>query len=288
MKTKNTFLNFFCTLAFLPFYSFAQSQQAITPASTAQPNVQILDTAFLMPQLNRTRKVWLYLPPDYETSVKRYPVIYMHDGQNLFDQSTAFAGEWEVDETLNKLHREGDFGAIVVGIDNGARKRLDEYSPWANKVYGGGEGDEYIEFIRQTLKPFIDDKYRTKTGPENNCLWGSSMGGLISTYGVVKYPETFGKAGVFSPAYWFSFDSLSQTISNHSKDLSHLKLIQVAGEKEGSNMKVFIQKITDEMVGQKVPLSNMKVKIDPDGAHNEAYWRREFAAAYQWLFKQKD
>ncbi len=254
--------------------------------STAQSNVRVLDTAFLMPQLSRTRRIWIYLPPDYATSTKSYPVIYMHDGQNLFDDATAFAGEWQVDETLNKLHSEGDNSAIVVGIDNGARKRMDEYSPWNNKVYGGGEGDEYIDFIRFSLKPYIDHHFRTKPGSENTCLWGSSMGGLISTYGVLKYPETFGKAGIFSPSYWFSFDSLTNAIVNKNGRLNQVKIIHVAGEKEGSNMKGFIEKFSDALLNQKVPASNMKVKIDVDGSHTESYWKREFAAAYKWLFSK--
>jgi predicted alpha/beta superfamily hydrolase len=285
MTIKKNKYSGFLTLILLCASLSAYHQPAITQ-STAQPNVQIFDTAFFMPQLNRTRKIWLYLPPDYETSNKRYPVIYMHDGQNLFDHSSSFAGEWEVDETLNRLHKEGDHGAIVVGIDNGAQKRFDEYSPWNNKVYGGGEGDEYIDFIKYNLKPFIDQKFRTKPTPENTCLWGSSMGGLISTYGVLKYPETFGKAAVFSPSYWFSFDSLTQTITTKTGNLEKIKIIHVAGEKEGANMKVFIHRVNDALTMQKIPVSNLKVKIDSDGTHTEGYWKREFAEAYKWLFSK--
>ena len=120
-------------------------------SGTAAANVQILDEDFYMPQLNRNRRIWLYLPPDYNTSNKSYPVLYMHDAQNLFDNNTSFAGEWGVDEALNTLHAQGDYGCIVVGIDNGGQYRLDEYSPWVNANYGGGQGDEYIEFIANTL-----------------------------------------------------------------------------------------------------------------------------------------
>jgi metallo-beta-lactamase class B len=151
-------------------------------------------------------------------------------------------------------------------------------------MYGGGEGDEYLDFIKYSLKPFIDQHYRTQTGPQNTCLWGSSMGGLISAYGVMKYPETFGKAGVFSPSYWFSMDSLTQAISLSQANQSKLKIIQVAGEKEGGNMKAFIQKITQELNANKIPSSNLKIKLDADGEHNEGYWKREFAGAYIWLF----
>ncbi|MEO6039149.1 MAG: alpha/beta hydrolase-fold protein, partial [Saprospiraceae bacterium] len=128
---------------------------------TAAPNVQIMDTDFYIPQLNRSRRIWLYLPPDYASTTKKYPVLYMQDAQNLFDASTSFSGEWEVDESLNDLHAQGDYGCIVVGIDNGGSHRLDEYSPWVNPDYGGGEGDEYLEFMVNTLKPYIDANYRT-------------------------------------------------------------------------------------------------------------------------------
>jgi len=216
--------------------------------STAAANVKILADSFSMPQLNRKRRIWIYLPPDYESSQKKYPVIYMHDGQNLFDNKTSFSGEWGVDETLNQLFEQGDYGAIVVGIDNGGNKRLDEYSPWKNPMYGGGDGDEYIDFIKYSLKPCIDQHFRTQTGPQSTCLWGSSMGGLISAYGVIKYPETFGKAGVFSPSYWFSFDSLSQSISTIPIIPGNIKMVHVAGEKEGGNMKNYVYQVTDAFI----------------------------------------
>ena len=132
--------------------------------STAAKNVHLISDSFLIPQLGRTRKIWIYLPPDYESGKKKYPVIYMQDGQNLFDNSTSFSGEWEIDETLNQLFSEGDYGAIVVGVDNGGSHRIDEYTPWKNSQYGGGEGDLYSDFLAKTLKPFIDKHYRTKRG----------------------------------------------------------------------------------------------------------------------------
>ena len=119
--------------------------------STAASNVQIWNANFFMPQLNRNRRIWLYLPPDYNTTTKSYLVIYMQDGQNLFDNLTSFSGEWQVDETLNLLHQNGDYGAIVVGIDNGGSFRTNEYAPWANAPNGGGQGDLYLDFIVQTL-----------------------------------------------------------------------------------------------------------------------------------------
>ena len=122
----------------------------------------ILSDAFDMPQLGRARRVWLYLPPDYESNPeRRYPVLYMHDGQNVFDEATSYAGEWGVDETLDAMHAAGELSVIVVAVDHGVERRFDEYSPWNNAQYGGGEGDEYVDFLVETLKPYVDAHYRT-------------------------------------------------------------------------------------------------------------------------------
>jgi len=202
--------------------------------STATKNVSILSEDFHMPQLNRKRKIWLYLPPDYQTSLKKYPVIYMHDGQNLFDKSTSFSGEWQVDETLNHLYKEKGIEVIVVGIDNGGEKRLEEYSPWINSKYGGGEGNAYVDFLVQTLKPYIDNHYRTLSDQQNTAIIGSSMGGLISFYATLKYPDIFGKSGIYSTSFWFSDQSFSYA-KNHG-NLKNTKMYFLAGDKEGDNV----------------------------------------------------
>ena len=175
-------------------------------ATTASRSVTLLSERFAIPQLGRARRVWLYLPPDYGWSTKRYPVLYMHDGHNVFDSATSFAGEWGVDETLDSLQAAGDWGAIVVAVDNGGMHRMDEYNPWraSDAKNGGGEGDAYVEFVAKTLKPYIDAHYRTRSDPQSTAVIGSSMGGLISLYATLKYPEVFGRAGVFSCACWIA------------------------------------------------------------------------------------
>src|SRR5687767_6897643 len=117
---------------------------------TTSPNVHIIDEAFYMPQLDRYRRIWLYLPDGYEASDRSYPVIYMHDGQNLFEEWSAFSEEWCVDETLNELNAR----CIIVGIDNGGEKRLNEYNIYDHDEFGKGEGKKYISFIANTLKPY--------------------------------------------------------------------------------------------------------------------------------------
>ncbi|MFY7741903.1 MAG: alpha/beta hydrolase-fold protein [Flavobacterium sp.] len=255
--------------------------------STAASNVHILSPSFFMPQLNRNRRIWLYLPPDYFTSTKHYPVLYMKDGQNLFDNQTSFSGEWQVDETLNTLFNQGDYGAIVVGIDNGGGERLNEYSPWVNPQYGGGQGDAYMAFVAETLKPYIDENFRTRPEPEMNALIGSSMGALIATYGACEYPNAFRKIGSFSPAYWFALTPLTTYISS-VPNLNQHRVYFVAGQNESSTMVPNITTIRTTMQNNGLTTNNTFTKIDANGTHSESYWRNEFGAAYQWLFMEEN
>lgn len=250
--------------------------------STAASNVKIISTDFDMPQLNRQRKIWIYFPPDYETSGIRYQVLYMHDGQNLFDVLTSFSGEWEVDETLNSLAGQGKRVPIVVGIDNGGVDRIGEYTPWPNPEYGGGDGDKYMQFIIETLKPYIDEHYRTLTDRENTGIIGSSLGGLISHYGALKYQETFSKAGLFSPSYWFS-DSIWTFTHDTGKHLN-MRFFQLCGTNESESMVGEMQRMNDSLVSIGFGQENIFNKIVAGGQHNEKLWREAFGEAYLWLF----
>jgi predicted alpha/beta superfamily hydrolase len=168
---------------------------------TVVGNVKVLE-GVRSPQLNNTRDILVYLPPSYETSDYGYPVLYLHDGQNLFDAATSFAGEWQVDETMEALAREG-IEAIIVGIPNTGRARMDEYSPFRQPRLGGGLGNQYLDFIVQTVKPLIDTDFRTCPERTHTGMMGSSMGGLISLYAFFSHPEVFSMAGVMSPSFWF-------------------------------------------------------------------------------------
>lgn len=193
-------------LGLIAFATPAAAQEARADSArphTASPNVAVVDTAFAMPQLGRTRRIWVYLPPGYAASDRRYPVLYMHDGQNVFDAATSYAGEWGVDEALDSLAAAGDPGIIVVAIDNGP-ERIAEYSPWTHPRAGGGQGDAYVDFLANTLKPWVDARYRTRPGPQHTGIMGSSMGGLISLAAAFRMPDVFGQIGVFSPSLWFS------------------------------------------------------------------------------------
>jgi predicted alpha/beta superfamily hydrolase len=252
--------------------------------STATENVSIVSTDFYMPQLDRNRRIWIYLPPDYTTTTKTYPVLYMQDGQNLFDATTSFSGEWEVDESLNQLFEDGDEGVIVVGIDNGGAARIDEYSPWVNAQYGGGEGEAYTNFIVETLKPFIDDNYRTKPDRANTGIAGSSLGGLISMYAAIEHQEVFSKAGIFSPAFWFAPECYAH-VSSTGKE-ADMRIYFVAGEQESATMIPNMTAMYNTCLNAGFDESELLILSHPDGQHSEWYWNREFPDAYEWLFDQ--
>lgn len=231
------------------------------------------------PQLESKKKIWLYLPKNYETSTKKYPVIYMHDAQNLFDAQTSYVGEWNIDEKLDSLNAQ----VIVVGIEHGNEKRLEELTPYKNEKYGGGKADTYLEFIVKTLKPEIDKKYRTKPNAKNTTIMGSSLGGLTAFYAILKYPEIFGKAGVFSPAFWINRKEIFE-LSENTKKLK-AKIYFLCGDNEGDADMIADLNSIEHIVNSKrcdCMKLNKKV-IVKGGQHNEKLWRDGFVKAYLWL-----
>lgn len=248
----------------------------------AAENVLIIDENFKIPQLNRTRRICVYLPPDYDTNDKSYPVLYMQDGQNLFDANTSYSGEWEVDESLNEMFDNGDEGVIVIGIDNGGAYRIDEYSPWINTEYGGGEGDEYVNFIVETLKPYIDTSFRTKPDRLNTGIMGSSLGGLISFYAAIEHQDIFSKAGIFSPSFWFS-DEVYTHVETTGKKYD-MKIYLLGGEQESTNLIQEMNHMVTTLHNAGFNDSEINIVTHIDGQHSEWYWRREFPNCYSWLF----
>lgn len=275
-------------LASAPAAAQGEPENAPRPHS-ATASVSVMDTAFAMPQLGRTRRVWIYLPPDYPTSDKAYPVLYMHDGQNVFDAATSYAGEWGVDEALDSLHAAGDPGAIVVAVDNGQQLRMNEYSPWVHPQHGGGEGDAYVDFLASTLKPYVDAHYRTRPGPESTGIMGSSMGGLISLHAAFRRPDVFGRIGVFSPSLWFS-DSVFVAARAARPGQPAPRFYFASGGREGPQDDPGVVVADQQRMIDALGASGWSVGTDVrgigpvDGEHREWFWRREFPAAYRWLF----
>jgi len=154
------------------------------------------------PQFRNRRGVDIYLPDSYGEGRRRYPAVYMQDGQNLSDPSIAFGGNtWRLEDGLKWLAQRG-VEPIVIGIHN-TEGRLSEYSPFPDPRHGGGEGDRYVRFLIDTVKPRIDGAYRTKKDRDSTVIAGSSMGGLISLYAFFRRPSPFGRALVMSPSVWF-------------------------------------------------------------------------------------
>jgi alpha-glucosidase len=251
--------------------------------TTAAPNVSVLPMGFLIPELERIRTVRLYLPPGYEASSKSYPVLYMQDGQNLFDNGTAYAGEWSVDESLNTLASEQGLELIVVGIDNGGDFRMNELSPWPNERFGEAQGEQYLQFIVEVVKPYMDTNYRTLPEVQNTAIMGSSMGGLMAHYAIHQNPEVFGKAGVFSPSYWYSPDVFAHSKFHRMDDEARLYVL--FGSEEGDGMVADTDKMHRQLKQQGHPRQNMQFIRVEGGEHNEKLWRDAFSAAVQWLFE---
>jgi predicted alpha/beta superfamily hydrolase len=275
-----------CGLLFLFGCSEQQSieQQNTVKVTTAAANVEVLETPILIPKLSRERTIRVYLPPDYDKSSQTYSVLYMHDGQNLFDDATSFVGEWKVDETLNRLYKERGLALIVVGIDNGAEKRMNEMSPWLHQDFAPAEGKEYMDFIVNVLKPYIDKRYRTKPTRIDTAIMGSSMGGVISHYGIHEFSPVFSKAGIFSPSFWFTDEVFKHTADKPiPKDA---KVYFLVGAKEGSDMVSNTQKMVLQLTEQQHPKQNIFFKQVQDGIHNESFWANEFEQAILWLFSE--
>lgn len=254
-------------------------QETVTRKHTATSNVRVLDTAFQIPQLNRTRRIWIYLPADYSKSKKKFPVWYMHDGQNLFDEYTSGFGEWGIDEALDSLFKQGKKESIIIGIDNGP-KRMSEYNPYEFQRFGKGEGNEYVDFIANTLKPYIDNHFRTLKDKKNTFISGSSMGGLISLYAVMKYPKVFGGAGVFSPAFWTA-QGLEDALKTAAPKMNS-RLFFYAGGQEGDRMVPDMKRIEEINSLSKSKTTEL---VDQDAKHNEAAWRKYFPQVYLWMMK---
>ena len=268
------------TIVDITINSWADEFKKPEAKHTVSKNVKILDSNFFIPQFNLKRKIWIYLPPSYATSNKKYPVLYMHDGQNLFDEFTAGYGEWGVDETLDSLAAIGGMEMIVIGIDHGGADRIKEYNPYDSQ-YGKGKGKGYVDFLVNVLKPYVDEHYRTKRDVQHTTIAGSSMGGLISMYAIATYPRIFGKAGIFSPAFW-----LGKTIDTDLKlavgNLKKHKVYLVAGTLEGEMM-IRDMENAYQILNPDGKNNNIKLIEKTDGKHSEWFWRREFPDFYKFI-----
>jgi predicted alpha/beta superfamily hydrolase len=273
------------------WYDFAEQRSSHTIVGS----LKALDGVY-SPQLHNRRRLYVYLPPSYATGDQRYPVIYMHDGQNLFDQSLSYAGEWQVDETMERLAGAG-FEAIVVGVPNMGPRRIDEYSHTRDRrLRKGGRGEWYISFLADTVKPLIDADFRTLPGHEHTGLLGSSMGGLISLYGFFRRPEVFGFAGAMSPSLWFAQEAIFPFVEHapfHSGKIyldigTHEGLdpraLSRSAHKYTSRYVATARRMHDLLASKGyAPGVSLRYDEEEEAVHSEAAWARRLPEALRWL-----
>ena len=248
------------------------------------PIAEIISEKFFIPQLNRTRKIWALLPHDYRETEKTYPVLYLQDAQNLFNEGSPF-GNWEIDQKMSILTEYGRGDVIIIAIENGREDRIKEYVLDNESITQNAEGKKYIRFLADTLKPYVDSVYRTKPEREFTGIGGSSLGGLISIYSGFLYPEVYSKLMIFSPSLWINPENNYPQMN--FKNPYDIKVYMYGGEKEGSEMTERIHLFEETMEGWEDSHSlqfTFKTSINPEGRHQEFYWSQEFPRAMEWLF----
>lgn len=248
---------------------------AAVQANTVVGAVSVIEN-FAMPQLAKTRRIWIYLPADYAASSTRYPVLYLNDGQNLFDSATSYAGEWGIDESMMKMESEDPgLRAIIVGIDNGGAARENEYMP-------SGRAADYVDFIVKTLKPYIDSNYRTRAEREHTGIGGSSFGAYVALYAGFTYQDVFGKVAAFSNVTIYDGGALKNIIARAGRQ-QDMQIYMDVGALEGADMVASNQQAYQQLLEMGFDIERVRLVVDPQGLHNEVSWRRRFPSAWRWL-----
>jgi predicted alpha/beta superfamily hydrolase len=235
-------------------------------------------------RLGNSRSIRVYLPPAYlENSGQRFPVVYMHDGQNLFDDSLSFGGvSWNIAGAMDQGARDASIHeAIIVGVDNTA-DRMSEYTPVVDADYGGGNADAYLDFLVNELKPWVDARYRTLPGRADTAIMGSSLGGLVSAYAGLKRPDVFGLVGAVSPSTWWANDYILGAVQqSKGAALQPLRVYVDSGDAGPSNDDVTnTAKLAQAYKDLGLPVQYV---VQHGGQHNESYWRQRAPGALGFL-----
>jgi len=234
------------------------------------------------PQRGHERDIDVFLPPSYRRVKRRYPVVYMQDGQNLADPHRAFAGTWELERAIAALAERG-IEAIVVGIPNMGEARVNEYTPFVDAKAGGGDGDAYLAFMERTLKPLVDRKFRTRPEREATGVFGSSLGGLISLYALFRAPETFGFAGAMSPSLWFAGRAVLSYIERDGNPPARVYLD--VGTEEGAGTVRDARELAAILRDKGFGDDRLRFVTDTGGRHEEAHWARRLVPALEFLLQ---
>jgi predicted alpha/beta superfamily hydrolase len=236
------------------------------------------------PQLGNRRDILVYLPPAYADEARRFPVLYMHDGQNLFDASTSFAGEWGVDEAMEAANGEG-LAAIVVGVPNAGAARIAEYVPFLDARVGGGRGDAYLRFLVETVKPLVDSAFRTESGRDSTGIVGSSLGGLISLYAFFAMPAVFGMVGALSPALWPVDRAILRFVAASTAPAGRIYVD--VGTREGATELEDVGRLLRLLEGKGYVEGKDLYSVTAEGdPHDEAAWRHRVPGLLRFLLAQ--
>ena len=238
------------------------------------------------PFLATYKNIRICLPEGYADDTTHYPVIYMMDGQNLFDDATSYAGEWGVDEALQAHMAAGRSGAIIVGVDHSGPLRMMEYTPWANETYGGGLGEAFSQWLMDSVVSYMDAHYRTIPDRTERYVAGSSLGGLISTYLVLAHGDVFGGGAAYSPSYWFS-DQLFDYAAEHTPMAPMRFEIYGGGMEDDDDMVPFMMVVYDLMNQEKDPGVRLRFVVESVGQHNESWWRKQWPGTLGWLLDKQ-
>ena len=233
------------------------------------------------------RGLVVYLPPDYESEERHYPVLYLHDGQNLFDPETAYVRgmDWKADETADSLIRAGEIEPlIIVGIFNTGEHRIEEYTPTRDRKLGGGHAELYGHMLVEELKPFIDKRYRTLPDAHNTGLGGSSLGGLATLYLGFTHPEVFGKLAVLSPSVWWDNKAILKII-RATQPKPRLKIWLSMGTEESKSGLRDANSLRDTLVARGWNEGeDLHYEVISGGKHDEAAWAEKVDPVLRYLF----
>jgi predicted alpha/beta superfamily hydrolase len=241
--------------------------------------------------LGNRRDVAIYLPPGYEEGSARYPVLYMQDGQNVFDPATAYGGsDWGLAQTLDRLIASGEMAPVVVIAAYNTPNRIDEYTPVADAAYGGGNGDAYGRFLSDELKPFVDANLRTRPEAGNTAIMGSSLGGLISLHLAFTRPDVFSRAAALSPSLWWAEGRMTRWTRRAALPAPRPRLWIDMGTQEGNepgdhaanieSLRAFNAALRERGWTE----GGLEAREIEGAAHNERAWCERAAAVLKFLF----
>ncbi len=230
----------------------------------------------------------VYVPPMYDAQPdQRYPVLFMQDGQNLFDPETSFikGNYWRMGETADELIVAGEIEPlIIVGIYNTGADRINEYTPLEDKRLGGGRADAYGQMLVEELKPFVDHTYRTLPGAENYGVGGSSLGGLVSLYLGLRYTWVFSKLAVMSPSVWWHDRAILKTVAQ-IKRKPDLRIWLDVGTREGRRALPDARALKRDLINKGWKRGKDLAYTEAQGGeHSEWAWAQRVAPMLKFLF----